>query len=87
MVAAALHQPSPEVVALLDQLCVLAGGRVVYLGPPGGLEGALAAAWLACPAHRAATWLQLCAPGRWASGCGIWFRVQGLGTIARGSAR
>jgi hypothetical protein len=52
VVVAALHQPSPDVVALLDQLCVLAGGRVVFLGPPAGLEEALGAAGLGCPARR-----------------------------------
>jgi ABC-type multidrug transport system ATPase subunit len=48
-VALSLHQPSPVMYALLDRAVLVAGGRLVYSGPPMGAGDALAALGAPCP--------------------------------------
>jgi ABC-type multidrug transport system ATPase subunit len=47
--ALSLHQPSPVMYALLDRAVLVAGGRLVYSGPPQGAADALAALGAPCP--------------------------------------
>ncbi len=44
IVATSMHQPSPQLFAMLDTVLLMAGGRVAYFGPPAGVAAALAAA-------------------------------------------
>lgn len=50
-VVATIHQPSSELFFTFDQVLVLAGGRLVYGGPPNGLTDYLAQAGYKCPRH------------------------------------
>jgi ABC-type multidrug transport system ATPase subunit len=47
--ALSLHQPSPVMYALLDRAVLVAGGRLVYSGPPSGAAAALAGLGAPCP--------------------------------------
>lgn len=47
VVALSLHQPSPALFGALDNAMLLAGGLVVYSGPPSAAAAALSG--LGCP--------------------------------------
>ncbi|KAI8475486.1 MAG: hypothetical protein J3K34DRAFT_483207 [Monoraphidium minutum] len=52
VVVMSLHQPSPDMFDALSQVLLLAKGRLAYLGPPGGVGAAFAAAGYPCPPGR-----------------------------------
>ena len=47
-----IHQPSSEVFALFDKLCLLSDGHVVYFGAAGRAAGFFEQAGLGVPANR-----------------------------------
>ncbi len=49
IVVLSLHQPSPDLVAALDSLMLLAAGRTAFFGPTAAAERHCAAAGLPCP--------------------------------------
>lgn len=49
IVVTSIHQPSPQLFAMLDTVLLMAGGRVAYFGPPAGVAAALAAAGVPPP--------------------------------------
>ena len=50
IVVASLHQPSAQMVALLDQCVLLSQGRLLYHGPPGAARDYCMSAGVSCPA-------------------------------------
>eukprot|EP00877_Chromochloris_zofingiensis_P006636 jgi/Chrzof1/2225/Cz11g07110.t1 len=53
IIVMSLHQPSPDMLLLLDRVMLLARGHVLYAGPPGGVDAHLAAAGVPRPPRRA----------------------------------